>query len=84
MARRKVNWPTSSTIQPGEQHTRKGRKNIPEMEKSRKMLNQEGFLREMISKANEQLKKVKKENREKELRGVVFKSLTTEFPNSKI
>lgn len=69
-------WPSPS----GVENVLEKFKNIPEMEKSRKMLNQEGFLREMISKATEQLKKVRKENREKELRGVVFKSLTTGIP----
>ncbi|XP_050225289.1 agamous-like MADS-box protein AGL80 [Mercurialis annua] len=51
-------------------------KNMPEMEQSKKMVNQESFLRQRMGKANEQLKKQRKENREKEVTQVMFQSLT--------
>ncbi|XP_068312275.1 agamous-like MADS-box protein AGL80 [Pyrus communis] len=50
-------------------------KTMPEMEQSKKMVNQESFLRQRIAKANEQLKKQRKENREKEMTRVMFQSL---------
>ncbi|KAH0982141.1 hypothetical protein GBA52_009318 [Prunus armeniaca] len=40
------------------------------------MVNQESLLRQRIKKANEQLKKQRKENREKEMTRVLFQSLT--------
>ncbi|XP_024196805.1 agamous-like MADS-box protein AGL80 [Rosa chinensis] len=51
-------------------------KTMPEMEQSKKMVNQESFLRQRINKAQEQLKKQKKDNREKEMARVMFQSLT--------
>ncbi|KAK9920087.1 hypothetical protein M0R45_028649 [Rubus argutus] len=51
-------------------------KTMPEMEQSKKMVNQESFLRQRISKTQEQLKKQKKDNREKEMTRVMFQSLT--------
>ncbi|KAH7542883.1 agamous-like MADS-box protein AGL80 [Ziziphus jujuba] len=51
-------------------------KKMPEMEQSKKMVNQESFLRQRIAKANEQLKKQRKDNREKEMTRVMFQSLT--------
>ncbi|KAL6139091.1 hypothetical protein ACLB2K_064368 [Fragaria x ananassa] len=51
-------------------------KTMPEMEQSKKMVNQETFLRQRINKAHEQLKKQKKDNREKEMARVMFQSLT--------
>ncbi|KAM4107911.1 hypothetical protein ACB094_03G003400 [Castanea mollissima] len=51
-------------------------KNMPEMEQTKKMVNQESFLRQRIAKANEQLKKQQKDNREKEMTQVMFQSLT--------
>jgi hypothetical protein len=51
-------------------------KEIPELEQSKKMVNQESFLRQRIAKANEQLKKQRKDNREKEMTQVMFHSLT--------
>ncbi|KAH0982139.1 hypothetical protein GBA52_009316 [Prunus armeniaca] len=47
-----------------------------EIKHSRKMVNQESLLRQRIEKANEQLKKQRKENREKEMTRVLFQSLT--------
>lgn len=51
-------------------------KKMPEMEQSKKMVNQDSFLRQRIAKANEQLKKQRKDNREKEMTQVMFQSLT--------
>ena len=51
-------------------------KKMPEMEQSKKMVNQDSFLRQRIAKANEQLKKQRKDNREKEITQVMFQSLT--------
>ncbi|KAL6136873.1 hypothetical protein ACLB2K_062168 [Fragaria x ananassa] len=45
------------------------------MDQNKKMVNQESFLRQRINKAQEQLKKQKKDNREKDVR-VMFQSLT--------
>lgn len=50
-------------------------KNMPEIEKSKKMVNQESFLRQRIAKLNEQLKKQRKENREKEITQLMFQGL---------
>ncbi|VVA16325.1 PREDICTED: agamous MADS-box [Prunus dulcis] len=44
---------------------------MPEMEQSRKMVNQESFLRQRIEKANEQLKKQRRE-----ITRLLFHSLT--------
>ncbi|EEF42281.1 agamous-like MADS-box protein AGL80 [Ricinus communis] len=57
-------------------------KNMPEMEQSKKMVNQESFLRQRIGKANEQLKKQRKDNREKEVTQVMFQSLTGKTLNN--
>ncbi|KAK8496168.1 hypothetical protein V6N11_057003 [Hibiscus sabdariffa] len=48
---------------------------IPEMEQSKKMVNQESFLSQRIAKATEQLKKQCKDNREKEMTQVMFQNL---------
>ncbi|XP_021898922.1 agamous-like MADS-box protein AGL80 [Carica papaya] len=50
-------------------------KRMPEMEQSKKMVNQESFLRQQITKATDQLKKQRKDNREKEITHVMFQSL---------
>ncbi|GJU01289.1 agamous-like MADS-box protein AGL80 [Tanacetum coccineum] len=50
-------------------------KRMPEMEQSKKMVNQESFIRQRITKANEQLKKQIKENREKEMTEVMYQCL---------
>ncbi|CAN4110863.1 unnamed protein product [Withania somnifera] len=42
----------------------------------KKMVNQESFLRQRIAKANEQLKKQSKENREKEMTEIMYQGLT--------
>ncbi|KAK4476770.1 hypothetical protein RD792_015930 [Penstemon davidsonii] len=50
-------------------------KRMPEMEQSKKMMNQESFIRQRITKAAEQLKKVQRENREKEMTELMYKCL---------
>ncbi|PON65309.1 MADS-box transcription factor [Parasponia andersonii] len=47
----------------------------PEMEQRKKMLNQEGLLSQRIAKSIEQLKRQRNDNREWELRQVIFQSL---------
>ncbi|KAM0054900.1 putative transcription factor MADS-type1 family [Helianthus debilis subsp. tardiflorus] len=51
-------------------------KRMPEMEQSKKMVNQESFIKQRITKANDQLKKQIKENREKEMTEVMYQCLT--------
>ncbi|CAA2983136.1 agamous-like MADS-box AGL80 [Olea europaea subsp. europaea] len=53
-------------------------KGMPEMEQSKKMVNQESFIRQRIAKASEQLKKQHKENREKEITLVMYQCLMGE------
>ncbi|GLT38571.1 hypothetical protein SLA2020_128130 [Shorea laevis] len=65
-------WPS----QAGVQRVLSRFKKLPEMEQSKKMVNQESFLRQRIAKSNEQLKKQSKENREKEMTLVMFQGLT--------
>ncbi|KAK7305669.1 hypothetical protein VNO77_43578 [Canavalia gladiata] len=48
---------------------------MPELEQSKKMVNQESFLRQRILKAKEQLKKQRKDNREKEMTQLMFQYL---------
>ncbi|KAF5739177.1 hypothetical protein HS088_TW12G00378 [Tripterygium wilfordii] len=54
---------------------------MPEMEQSKKMVNQESFIRQRIVKATEQLKKQRKDNREKEMTHVMFQTLTGQSLN---
>ncbi|XVE63181.1 hypothetical protein DITRI_Ditri06bG0179600 [Diplodiscus trichospermus] len=65
-------WPSPA----GVQRVLSKFKNLSEMEQSKKMVNQESFLRQRISKAYEQLKKQCRENREKELTQAMFQYLT--------
>ncbi|XP_044497885.1 agamous-like MADS-box protein AGL80 [Mangifera indica] len=51
-------------------------KKMPEMEQSKKMMNQHSFLRQRIAKGNEQLEKQRKDNREREMTQVMFQGLT--------
>ncbi|XP_062173738.1 agamous-like MADS-box protein AGL80 [Alnus glutinosa] len=53
-------------------------KTMPEADQSKKMVNQESFLRQRITKAQEQLKKQQRENREKEMTQVMYRSLVGE------
>lgn len=64
-------WPSPS----GAQRVLTKFKNMPEMEQSKKMVNQDSFLRQRISKANEQLKKQQRDNRKKEMTQVMFQAL---------
>ncbi|KAK7309891.1 hypothetical protein RJT34_06985 [Clitoria ternatea] len=48
---------------------------MPELEQSKKMVNQESFLRQRILKAKDQLKKQRKDNREKEMTQLMFEYL---------
>ncbi|XP_021911964.1 agamous-like MADS-box protein AGL80 [Carica papaya] len=50
-------------------------KRLPKMEQSKKMVNQETFLCQKISKAIDQLKKQCKDNHEKEITHIMFQSL---------
>ncbi|CAH1414662.1 unnamed protein product [Lactuca virosa] len=65
-------WPNNI----GVQHVIARFKRIPEMERSKNMLNQESFIRKQVTKTNEQLKKQMKENREKEMTEVMYQCLT--------
>jgi len=49
---------------------------MPELEQSKKMVNQESFLRQRILKAKDQLKKQRKDNREKEMTQLMFQYLS--------
>ncbi|KAE9598898.1 hypothetical protein Lal_00022446 [Lupinus albus] len=49
--------------------------NMSELEQSKKMLNQETFLKQRILKAIEQVKKLKRENKEKEMTLLMFDCL---------
>ncbi|WCJ27901.1 Agamous-like MADS-box protein AGL80 [Euphorbia peplus] len=67
-------WPPS----PGQVHQVLAQfKRMPEMEQSKKMLNHEGFLRQRINKANDQLKKLTKDNREMENMNEITKIMET-------
>ncbi|XP_004500461.1 agamous-like MADS-box protein AGL80 [Cicer arietinum] len=48
---------------------------MPEMEQSKKMMNQETFMRQRVLKTKEQVKKQRKENREKETTLLMFQCL---------
>lgn len=65
-------WPNTA----GAQRVLTQFKRMPEMEQSKKMVNQEGFIRQRIAKAAEQLKKQCKDNREKEMTEVMYQCLT--------
>ncbi|GMI94277.1 hypothetical protein HRI_003097000 [Hibiscus trionum] len=64
-------WPSAMGVQRVLSKFRK----IPEMEQSKKMVNQESFLSQRIAKASEQLKKQCKDNREKEMTQLMFQNL---------
>ncbi|KAH7853352.1 hypothetical protein Vadar_001464 [Vaccinium darrowii] len=65
-------WPNTG----GAQRVLTQFKRMPEMEQSKKMVNQEGFIRQRVVKATEQLKKQCKDNREKEMTEVMYQCLT--------
>ncbi|KAG6573551.1 Agamous-like MADS-box protein AGL80, partial [Cucurbita argyrosperma subsp. argyrosperma] len=64
-------WPSLVGVQRVISHF----KALPEMEQCKKMVNQETFLRHRIAKAADQLKKLQRENREKEIAHVMFQTL---------
>ncbi|KAL6496167.1 hypothetical protein OROGR_029425 [Orobanche gracilis] len=49
---------------------------MPEMEQGKKMVNQESFIRNRIMKAADHLKKLHKDNREKEMTRLMYQCLT--------
>ncbi|XP_058752348.1 agamous-like MADS-box protein AGL80 [Vicia villosa] len=49
---------------------------MPELEQSKKMVNQESFLKQRIQKAKDQLTKQRKDNREKEMTQLMFQYLS--------
>ncbi|XP_004503191.3 agamous-like MADS-box protein AGL80 [Cicer arietinum] len=51
---------------------------MPELEQSKKMVNQESFLRQRIQKAKEHLTKQRKDNREKEMTQLMFQYLSAD------
>ncbi|CAN1188019.1 Agamous-like MADS-box protein AGL80 [Linum perenne] len=55
-------------------------KKVPQMEQSKKMVNQEKFLGERIKKAMEQLRKQKRENEEKMVTNAVYECLSERIP----
>ncbi|KAM5564319.1 agamous-like MADS-box protein AGL80 [Rosa sericea] len=50
-------------------------RNMPEMDKTRRMMDQEIFLRQRIDKTREQIRKQKRDNREKQITQVMFDCL---------
>ncbi|PKI48167.1 agamous-like MADS-box protein AGL80 [Punica granatum] len=48
---------------------------MPAMEQTKKMLNQESFLRQRIAKAEEQLNRQRRDNREREVTDVMYRGL---------
>ncbi|MED6108535.1 hypothetical protein PIB30_025015 [Stylosanthes scabra] len=52
-------------------------KEKPKLEQNKRMLNQETLLKKRIQKAEDQLKKQRDENRQKEMRNLMFKFLST-------
>ncbi|KAM1033896.1 hypothetical protein FF1_037329 [Malus domestica] len=65
-------WPSPS----GVQGTYAKFRTMPSMEQTKKQLNMETFLRQRIDKAKDQLRKQKKENREKEMSILMSQCLT--------
>ncbi|XP_030485511.1 agamous-like MADS-box protein AGL80 [Cannabis sativa] len=51
-------------------------KKMPEIEQGKKMMNQEVFLKQKIGKVSEQMKRLKKENRDRELNRLLYGNLS--------
>ncbi|KAK4742446.1 hypothetical protein SAY87_000447 [Trapa incisa] len=51
-------------------------RHMPEMDQSKRMVNQQAFLRQRIGKVEDQLKKQRRDNREKEVTGLMYRALT--------
>ncbi|CAI8597031.1 unnamed protein product [Vicia faba] len=64
-------WPSPS----GVQEVLSKFMTVPEVEQSRKMMNQESFLKQRISKSEKQLQKQRRDNREKETTMHMFRCL---------
>ncbi|KAJ8442285.1 hypothetical protein Cgig2_011208 [Carnegiea gigantea] len=69
---RSVVWPGPS----GAREVIASFKRLPEMDKVKKMVCQEEFLRQRVAKAHEQLKRQQRENREKEMAHVMYQCLS--------
>ncbi|MBA0756253.1 hypothetical protein Gogos_020412 [Gossypium gossypioides] len=65
-------WPSHA----GAQQLLSEFKNLPQLIRNNKMVNQESFFEQSIAKATQQLRKRRKENRQKELKKVMFQSLS--------
>ncbi|KAG4387242.1 hypothetical protein AAZX31_11G186100 [Glycine max] len=65
-------WPSDS----GVQRVLSRFMEMPEVRQSRKMLNQESFLRQMITKGQQQLTRQRNENRKKEMTNLMLQYLT--------
>ncbi|XP_058735389.1 agamous-like MADS-box protein AGL80 [Vicia villosa] len=65
-------WPS----QPGVQRVLNKFRRMPELEQSKKMVNQESFLKQRIEKAKDHLTKQRKDNREKEMTQLMFQYLS--------
>lgn len=48
---------------------------MPELEKNKKMMNQETFMRQRVLKAKEKVEKLRKGNREQEMTMIMFQCL---------
>lgn len=51
---------------------------MPELEKNKKMMNQETFMTQRVLKAKEKVKKLRKGNREQEMTMIMFQCLNAE------
>jgi hypothetical protein len=64
-------WPTPQ----GVQHVLSKFKAVPEFEKDKKMVNQQAFMKQRIMKAEEQLKRLRKNNKDIEMTNLLFQCL---------
>ncbi|CAH9113593.1 unnamed protein product [Cuscuta epithymum] len=69
-----VVWPSAE----GVQHTVTMFRSLPDIERTRRMTNQESFVHERIQKLNTTILRLKKENREKEMTTLMYKILAGE------
>ncbi|XP_074318813.1 agamous-like MADS-box protein AGL80 [Silene latifolia] len=65
-------WPNT----PEARHILSKFKKLPEMEQYKKMMTQEEFLTQRVAKAHDQLNKLQRQNREKEMTDVMYQCLT--------
>lgn len=71
-------WPSAL----GVQHVLAKFRLLPDLQQAINMENQESFTRERINKAKEKIRKMKQENREKEMTHMMFKCLIGEGPSN--